>query len=297
MNIRKIFAEKKTTFSFEFFPPKTDEASERLFETIKQLTPLGPSFVSVTYGAGGTTRGRTHDLVVRLHRETDLTIVPHLTCVGSSREEIHEIIGEYKDAGIENIFALRGDPPKGSVDFIQPENGFAYATELVAFIKEHYPSMGIGVAGFPEGHPATPNRLIELDFLKEKIDAGADYICTQMFFDNHEFYDFRERCVLAGITVPIIAGIMPITSKKGMKRMAELSLGTRFPASLLRSIDRIENDEMVANAGVHWASEQVRDLLHNGVKGIHFYTLNNSSSTLQIYKSLGVTHSEQLIAQ
>ncbi len=297
MNIKEIFSQKKTTFSFEFFPPKTDEASEKLFENIKKLTPLKPSFVSVTYGAGGTTRERTHDLVVRLHKDTDLTIIPHLTCVGSSKDDIYEIVKEYAEAGIENIFALRGDPPKGAEDFVQHENGFAYATDLVAFIKKHFPDMGIGVAGFPEGHPATPNRLIELDHLKQKIDAGADYICTQMFFDNHEFYDFRERCRLIGITVPVVAGIMPISSKKGMNRMAELSLGTRFPASLLKSINRTENDEMVANVGIHWASEQVRDLIDNGVSGIHFYTLNNSKATLNIYSSLGVTNSDQLTAK
>jgi methylenetetrahydrofolate reductase (NADPH) len=294
MKITEIFEKSAATFSFEFFPPKTDEASEKLFENIKQLTPLKPSFVSVTYGAGGTTRERTHDLVVRLHKESDFTIVPHLTCVGSSKDEIGEIIQGYVDSGIENIFALRGDPPKGMSDFIQPENGFAYATDLVRFIKSEFPSVGVGVAGFPEGHPSTPNRLIEMDHLKEKIDAGSDYICTQMFFDNHEFYDFQERCKLASINVPIIAGIMPVTSKKGMHRMAELSPGTRFPAPLLKSLSRAENDELLKNAGVHWATEQVRDLVDNSVDGIHFYTLNNSMATLKIYSSLGVSDSTQL---
>lgn len=297
MNIKDIFEKKKKTYSFEFFPPKTEEASERLFETMKKLTPLEPSFVSVTYGAGGTTRERTHELVVRLHKETELTIIPHLTCVGSSRDEIFNIVAEYEEVGIENIFALRGDAPKGVDEFIQADNGFAYASELVEFIKKQFPSMGIGVAGFPEGHPLTPNRLVELDHLKQKVDAGADYVCTQMFFDNHEFYDFKDRCKLAGINIPIIAGIMPITTKKGMVRMAELSLGTRFPASLLKSINRTQNDEMVANVGIHWATEQVRDLIDNEVDGIHFYTLNNSDATLKIYNSLGVSCSNQLSSE
>ena len=152
------------------------------------------------------------------------------------------------------------------------------------------------MAGFPEGHPATPNRLKEMDYLKQKVDAGADYVCTQLFFDNHDFYDFRERCDLAGIRVPIIAGIMPITSKAGMVRMAELALGARFPAALLRAVNRCADDQAVARVGVHWATEQCRDLLDNGVRGIHFYTLNRSDATRQIYENLGVKDSAALRA-
>jgi methylenetetrahydrofolate reductase (NADPH) len=164
----------------------------------------------------------------------------------------------------------------------------------VDFIKRHFPTLGIGVAGYPEGHPQTPNRLKEIEYLKEKVDAGADFICTQLFFDNHLFYDFRERCILAGITVPIIAGIMPITSIKGMIRMAELSGGTNFPARLQKALIRAEDDDHVEKVGIHWATEQVRDLIDNNVRGIHFYTLNKSSATLRIYDSLGVTSSVRL---
>ena len=152
------------------------------------------------------------------------------------------------------------------------------------------------MAGFPEGHPATPNRLKEMDYLKQKVDAGADYVCTQLFFDNHDFYDFRERCDLAGVRVPIIAGIMPITSKAGMVRMAELALGARFPAALLRAVNRCADDEAVARVGVHWATEQCRDLLHHGVRGLHFYTLNRSDATRQVYRNLGVADSVALRA-
>ena len=296
MHISKILERPGPLISYEFFPPKTPEASEILFENIKELMPLGPAYVSVTYGAGGSTRRLTHDLVVKLQKETDLTIVSHLTCVGASRDEIKEILENYDASGIGNIMALRGDPPKGQTDFVQPENGFAYAAELVEFIKKNFPHMGVGVAGFPEGHPSTPNRLLEIDYLKRKVDSGADYICSQMFFDNRDYYDYLERCELAGVKIPIIAGIMPITTLKGMRRMAELALGCRFPGKLLKALSRAENDEQAMSVGVHWATEQVRDLIDNKVDGIHLYTLNKSRPTLKIYEALGVTNSRSFAA-
>jgi methylenetetrahydrofolate reductase (NADPH) len=296
MLVKDILDNTKISMSFEFFPPKAEEDWENLFKTISDLMPLTPPYVSVTYGAGGSTRDRTHDLVVRIQRETDLTVVSHLTCVGSTRAEIRGILEKYDENGIENILALRGDLPKGQTEWNQPANGFTYATELVAFIKKHFPHMGIGVAGFPEGHPETPNRLKEIEYLKAKVDAGADYIVTQLFFNNADFYDFCERCELAGIKVPIIAGIMPITTRHGMVRMAELAAGARLPARLLKAVARAEKDEYVRNVGVHWATEQVRDLIDNDVRGIHFYTLNNSRETLKIYESLGVRDSSRLFS-
>jgi methylenetetrahydrofolate reductase (NADPH) len=295
MHIARVLEEHTPSFSFEFFPPKSEEASASLIETIKDLTPLKPSYVSVTYGAGGSTRQLTHELIVRLRRETPFNIVSHLTCVGSTRDEVKAILAAYEENGIENVLALRGDPPRGQQKFIEAENGFAYARDLVAFIKKHYPSMGIGVAGFPEGHPDMPNRLKEIDNLKAKVDAGADYICTQLFFDNRDFYDFCERCEIAGIRVPIIAGIMPVTSRKGLARMAELALGARFPAKLLRALSRAEDDEYVEKVGIHWATEQIRDLIDNRVRGVHFYTLNKSKATKHIYESLGVRSSDSLM--
>jgi methylenetetrahydrofolate reductase (NADPH) len=301
VHIQDIFLEHRTTFSFEFFPPKTDVASEELFATIASLQELRPSFVSVTYGAGGSTRERTHDLVVRIHRETSLTAVSHLTCVCHTLAELETIVDRYAASGIENILALSGDPPRGVPDYDRSKDAFAYAEGLVRFIRsrERAPDprgFGIGVAGFPEGHPATPNRLKEMEFLKRKVDAGADYICTQLFFDNRDFFDFRERCELAGIGVPIIAGIMPVSSKAGMLRMAELALGARIPAALLRSIGRCSDDAAIAKVGIHWATEQCRALLDNGVRGIHFYTLNRSDATRQIYENLGVKDSVALRA-
>jgi methylenetetrahydrofolate reductase (NADPH) len=295
MHIQDIFQARPTTFSFEFFPPKTDKASDELFATIAQLQTLEPSFVSVTYGAGGSTRERTHDLIVRIQRETKLTAVSHLTCVCHTEEEIANLLDRYAASSIENILALGGDPPRTMANYERSRDAFQYAEQLVRFIRSHRAipgsrGFGIGVAGFPEGHPATPNRLNELDYLKRKVDAGADYICTQLFFSNADFYDFRERCDLAGIRVPIIAGIMPITSKETMARMAELALGARFPARLLRAIGRCDDDSRaVAKVGAHWATEQCRDLLDNQVRGIHFYTLNRSDATRKIYENLGLT--------
>ena len=286
MQVSTLFGRKKPTFSFEFFPPKTPKASEELFNTIRDLIPLSPSYVSITYGAGGSTRDLTHELVLRLRNETRLTVVSHLTCVDADRAEIAEILDRYHRNGIENIMALRGDPPQGQREFHRPEDGFAYAAELVAYIRKEYPHMCIGVAGYPEGHPETPNRLKEMDHLKAKVDAGADYICTQLFFSNRDFFDFRERCILAGINVPVIAGIMPITSLSSMQRMADLAKGARYPARLLKALARAETDADVERVGTHWATEQVLDLLDRGVDGVHFYTLNKSRTTLSIYETL-----------
>ena len=301
MHISEIFADHATTFSFEYFPPKTDEASAELFHTIARMQELKPSFVSVTYGAGGGTRERTHDLVVRIIRETKIPAVSHLTSVCHTREELAHILDRYAENGVGNILALGGDPPKNLANYDRATDGFRYAADLVTFIKSrenkpHPKGFGVGVAGFPEGHPGTPNRILEMDYLKAKVDAGADYICTQLFFENRDFFDFRERCDIAGIKVPIIAGIMPITTRPGMVRMAEMALGARVPAKLLRSVARCQDEQSVAQVGQHWATEQCRDLLDNKVRGIHFYTLNKSDATRRIYSNLGVPDSAALRA-
>jgi methylenetetrahydrofolate reductase (NADPH) len=303
MHIQDIFEKQRTTISFEFFPPKSDDAWENLYGTIAELEQFKPSFVSVTYGAGGSTREMTHDLVVRLKKTTTCDPVPHLTCVCHQADEVQSILDRYADAGISNILALGGDPPRDRADHDRSQDAFRYGADLVAFIKKFNDSgkhpdsrgFGIGVAGFPEGHPATPNRLKEMDHLKAKVDAGADYIVTQLFFSNDDFLDFRDRCALASINVPIIAGIMPITSQKGMARMADLAAGARFPAKLLRAIDRAGDDsEAVERVGIHYASQQCAELLDNGVKGFHFYTLNRSRATREIYASLGLRDTEAL---
>lgn len=301
MHISDIFAQHATTFSFEFFPPKNPEAADALFSAIKELEPIAPQFVSVTYGAGGSTREATNNLVVRLKSETSLDPVPHLTCVCHTEEEIAAILEKYAHAGISNILALGGDIPRDRQSYDRSKDAFRYAADLVRYTKAFNErhggrkgghadkrGFGISVAGFPEGHPATPNRVKEMDYLKAKVDAGADYIVTQLFFDNDLFNDFRDRCEIAGIRVPIIAGIMPVTSVKGMYAMADMALGVRFPAPLLRAINRTGGDpDAVRRVGIHWATEQARDLLDNDVKGIHFYTLNKSTATREVFLNLG----------
>ncbi len=297
MHIRDILSGPHPSLSFEFFPPRSPGAWEELYQTIRELEALRPSFVSVTYGAGGTTREMTHDLVLRIKGTTIIPPVPHLTCVGHSREEVRTILERYAAAGVGNILALRGDPPRDQPDYDWSRGDFRQAADLVSFIREFNESgahpdprgFGIGVAGFPEGHPDMPNRVAELDFLKAKVDEGADYICTQLFFDNHDFLDFRDRCRLAGIEVPILAGLMPVTSLQGMKRMAELAAGARYPARLIRALNRANTDPAaIERVGIHYAAEQCAGLLNEGVDGIHFYTLNKSRATRDIFHSLGL---------
>lgn len=297
MHINDILTGGEPTFSFEFFPPKTPAAWNDLYDVIRDLSAHHPSFVSVTYGAGGSTREMTHDLVVKIKETTDTPPIPHLTCVSHSKEEITSTLNRYASVGIGNILALRGDPPSHLDNYDRSKDAFQHAADLVRHIAEFNQSgvhpdprgFGIGVAAFPEGHPDTPNRLLEMDYLKAKVDAGADYICTQLFFDNHDFLDFRDRCSLAGINIPIIAGIMPVTSAKGIHRMAELAAGAHFPAKLQRALKRAgDNPEAVKRIGIQHAAEQCAGLLDAGVDGIHFYTLNQSRATRQIYASLGL---------
>jgi methylenetetrahydrofolate reductase (NADPH) len=304
MHFQDLFARHPATFSFEFFPPRDEAGSEDLYRSITELVPLRPNFVSVTSGAGGTTSDLTHKLVLRIKDEGKLDPMPHLTSVCHDEDHIRGMLEGYAERGVSNVLALRGDPPRGMDDYDRSKDAFQYAGELVAYIKRFnerglHPDergFGIAVAGFPEGHPGTPNRLLEMDYLKAKVDQGADCIVTQMFFDNRDFYDFRHRCELAGIHVPIIAGLMPIQSAKGMRKMAELAAGARFPASLLRALRRAgDNADAVRRVGVHWATEQARDLLDNEVNGIHFYTLNKSTATREIYANLGVSDSTEMV--
>jgi methylenetetrahydrofolate reductase (NADH) len=295
MHILDIFGRQPSTCSFEFFPPKTEEAANTLYETLRSLERMNPSFVSVTYGAGGSSRQLTHDLVVKIQQTTALTAIPHLTCVGHDAAEIDEILTRYASAGVSNVLALGGDLPRDRPGYNRGRDTFKYAIDLVKFIqnfnaRKTHPDprgFGVGIAAFPEGHPGTPNRLEEMDYLKAKVDAGADYICTQLFFDNRDFYDFCERCELAHIHVPIIAGIMPITSLQSMRRMAQLAAGARFPAALMRELQRHADDAAeVERVGIEWSTEQCRGLLEARVRGIHFYTLNRSKATLGIYDNL-----------
>lgn len=303
MHIQDVFAQHSITFSFEFFPPRSDDGFDQLFTRMSEFEALGPSFVSVTYGAGGSTREQTHRLVTRLKQETALDPMPHLTCVCQTQDEIQNILTRYAEAGCSNIMTLRGDPPQDASAYRHTDDEFQHAIDLVRFIRRFNDSgahpdkrgFGVGVAGFPEGHPATPNTFAHMDHLKAKVDAGADFVTTQMFFDNNVFYDWCDRCRLQGIAVPLIAGVMPITSLAGMRRMADLAAGTNFPAPLQKLIYRCQDDpEALRRVGVHWATEQCRDLIDQGVRGVHFYTLNRSAATAEIYRTLGAKDSAAL---
>ncbi|MBN1646971.1 MAG: methylenetetrahydrofolate reductase [NAD(P)H] [Spirochaetales bacterium] len=288
MKIIEILKKNRVSISFEFFPPKSEKGWDGLFDTISELQNLKPAYVSVTYGAGGSTRENTHKLIKRITDETDLTVVAHLTCIHSRRDEIKRIIASYQEAGIENILALRGDIAANLERVNEDGTDFQFASDLIDFIRKIAPDLCIGAACFPEGHPRTPNRLKEMEYLKEKVDAGVDYLVSQLFFDNRDFLDFCERARLQGINVPIIAGIMPLTSWQGMQRMADLAAGARFPASLLRAVNRGRESGLVTEVGVQWATEQVRNLIDQSVAGIHFYTLNHSQASIRICQSLGL---------
>ncbi len=290
MHVREVLAQSRPSRSIELFPPKTPQGWERLFQRIRQFESLEPDFVSVTYGAGGSTRHQTRELVARITNETTLSPVPHLTCVCQGRQEIDSILTDYAELGITGIMALGGDPPQRGSDDCQTD--FSYASELVericAFNAGPVAGDGfaIGVAGFPEGHPATPNRASEMDFLKQKVDAGADYICTQLFFENRDFLDFRDRCRLVGIEVPIIAGLMPLTSRANFERLPSLALGSRYPATLIREIQACTNDLDLEKCGISWAVRQVQELLREGVDGLHLYSLNQFEPVQQIWQAL-----------
>ena len=303
MHIDDIILRDRTTFSFEFFPPRTEQSLASLRSRMDAFAALKPSFVSVTYGAGGSTRQRTHDLVVELQQDEQIDPIPHLTCIQQSQEEIEAILARYAAAGVSNILALRGDRPLDDDTYDCSQDEYDYARKLVEHVVRFNESgvhadsrgFGIGVAGFPEGHPETPNRLKQLEYLKAKVEAGAHWITTQLFFDNAAFYDWCERCDLAGINIPLIAGIMPITSLSTLNRMAELSGGTNFPAKLQRRIYRHQDDDdAVRQVGIQWATEQCNDLLDQGVAGIHFYTLNQSDATIEIFRSLGADDASAL---
>ncbi len=287
MHVSTILAENRPSLSVEFFPPKGPEAWDDLFTTIADLEPLPIRFVSVTYGAGGSTRAKTHELVTRIRRETRFEPIPHLTCVCHTEKEVEEILTDYAEAGIDNIMALGGDPPRSRPEGC-PESEFAHAIDLVGFIRSYPRDFGIGVAGFPEGHPGTPNRIREMDYLKKKVDAGADYICTQLFFDVGDFVDFVERCQIAGIDVPILAGVMPLPSLRSVERVPELALGSRYPAALQRRLAACGSDAEVAEVGIDWAAGQCERLLAEGAAGIHLYTLNRIDATVDLIRRVGV---------
>ena len=285
MKIRSRLNPSKPCFSFEFFPPKTQEGEKQLWETLEDLRSLEPGFVSVTYGAGGSTRDRTIELVTHIKERTGIEPMAHLTCVGHTKEEIGSVLDRLAAARIENVLALRGDPPKGETNFKTVEGGFSYANELVSYIRERDHGFSIGVAGNPEGHLESTKEA-DLKNLKRKVDEGADFVVTQLFFDNAFYFDFVERARRMGVNAPIVPGIMPITNYEQVNRFVRMC-GATVPMRLQLELEKVKDDpQAVMQLGVAHATLQCSELLSRGVPGIHFYTLNRSPASRMIVSAL-----------
>ena len=282
MRIAERFAEGRPVFSFEFFPPKSEAGFDALFATIRDLKPLEPDFVSVTWGAGGSTRRKTVELVIEIERDVGLAAMAHLSCIGSTPAELAATLDTLAAGGIENVLALGGDRPSG---YAPPPGAFVHASELAAFVRSRW-SFCLGGACYPETHPLAESPEADLRHLARKVDAGVEFLITQLFFDNADFFRFRERAAAAGIRVPIIAGIMPILGAAQIKRFTQMC-GARIPAGLVARIEAAEERaEEVRAIGVEHAARQCEDLLAHGVAGIHFYTLNRSPATRAIFAQL-----------
>jgi len=272
--------------SFELFPPKTAEGETQLFLHLQELVAFQPDFITCTYGAGGSTRSKTLDIISRVHREFNVPVASHLTCVGSTVDDLRAYLREAWERGIENIVALRGDPPKGETTFNAVAGGLRYANELVALIASEFPQFGIAVAGYPEMHQEAPSPEVDLENLKRKVDAGADIVLTQLFYDNDDFFRFRDRCQAAGITVPIVPGILPVTNLAQIKRITSLC-GAKLPGGFLNALERHSDDESGQfEVGVDFATLQVQELINGEVPGVHFYVLNKSQATARVLSAV-----------
>jgi methylenetetrahydrofolate reductase (NADPH) len=284
--IAALFAQPRPLRSLEFFPPKDDEGVANLRATATALKRIAPDFVSVTYGAGGTTRERTAQVSALLKDELGFTVMPHLTCVGHSRAELHAIADRLHAGGFRNIMTLRGDPPKGETTFTPSPDGLRHASDLVALLRARHPDFCLGVAGYPEKHPEASSLDADLAHLKRKVDAGAAFITTQLFFDNAVYFRFVEKCRAAGIIVPIVPGIMPVLSLKQIQRFTALC-GAALPAKLLARLEAAgDQPDIVETLGIDWALAQIRDLLENGAPGYHLYILNRAKSALALAAGL-----------
>ena len=293
MRIGEIYQTIPFGLSIEIFPPKTEKGDESLFNMLEQASVWNPAFISCTYGAGGSTRTRTIDLCDEIQKRFDMTATAHFTCVGSTREELFEWLESAASRGIRNIMALRGDPPQGETEFVQAEGGLQYASELVSLIREKYDDFGIGVAGYPEKHPEAPSLMADITNLKRKIDAGADAVFTQLFYDNQKFLSFRDECEELGVEEPIIPGIMPITEFARIKRITSMC-GTAIPETLASKLEAVQDDkEAQFEVGVEFAIEQCQELIHEGVPGIHFYVLNRMDACDRILEALDIPFADE----
>lgn len=283
--IIELLSNERPLLSVEFFPPKSAESVEPLVKAGKRISSCNPDFVSVTYGAGGSTRDLSATVSRRMKDEVGLQVMPHLTCVGSTKEELGDIVDEFYTEGYRNIMALRGDPPHGQADFQMTSGGFKYASDLVAFIKDRHPDMCLGIAGYPEKHPEAASLNSDLEALKIKTDAGGSFITTQLFFDNAAYFKYVERVREQGITLPIIPGIMPVLALAQIKRITQLCQ-SELPAPLEAKLSQVESDpEAVRAVGVEWAMRQIEELIENGAQGVHIYALNKAKSAIELINS------------
>ncbi len=287
MKLADIYSDGKFGLSFELFPPKTEAGERALYNHVEKLVELGPHFITCTYGAGGSTQTKTLEIIANVKQKFGLPVASHLTCVGATRDELREYLQTAKQQGVDYIVALRGDPPKGETTFKPVENGLSYANELVELIRSDFgDDFGIAVAGYPEKHLEAPDMDVDLENLKRKVDAGADSVVTQLFYRNDDFFRFRDRCVAMGINVPIIPGLMPVTSLSQIKRITSMC-GSDLPQQFVDELGKSDDAEWQTNVGIDFATEQVQDLISNGVAGLHFYVLNKSEATLRVAKRVG----------
>ena len=286
MKISEILRRKRT-ISFEFYPPREEEGIPAVMRSMERLKEFSPDFVSVTYGAGGSTRRFTQDIAVKANEDPDVNVMAHITCAGQSRSQVNDALEDLRDAGIENVIALRGDPPRGETRFQTAPDGFSHATDLMEHIKSNF-SFGIAGACYPEGHVESRDPETDIEHTKRKIDAGADFLISQLFYDNTHFYRFLERVDKAGINVPIIPGVLPFLSTGQIRRFTSLC-GATIPTELDARLERLSDDDDAVRAlGIEHATQQVRDLWDNGVSGVHFYALNRSYSISRILRNLSL---------
>lgn len=284
MKLADAYGPRKFGLSFELFPPKTPAAEAELFANLPELVSFAPSFITCTYGAGGSTRDKTLEITARVHRQFGVTVASHLTCVGATVDELRAYLREAQSLGIENIVALRGDPPRGAPAFVPVAGGLAYANELVALIRAEFPHFGIAVAGYPETHQEAPSPQADLANLKRKVDAGADVVITQLFYHNADYFRFRDDCQRMGITVPIVPGVLPITNFAQVRRITSLC-GARLPPRLVERLEACGEDAAAQfEVGVEYATRQVQELIDAQVPGIHFYVLNRSPATARVLR-------------
>jgi methylenetetrahydrofolate reductase (NADPH) len=288
MRISQAYGPDRFGLSFEFFPPKTDAGCGALYKQVAALMAFRPSYITCTYGAGGTTRDRTLEVVQAFKEQFQVPVASHLTCVGSTVADLRQYLRRARDGQVDNIVALRGDPPRGANEFQPVDGGLRYANQLVSLIRDEFPNFGIAVGGYPETHQEAPNPEVELQNLRRKVDCGAEVVITQLFYDNADFFRFRERCEQAGIQVPIVPGLLPITNLSQVQRITSLC-HARLPSELVQRLSQQAEDEWQFSVGVEFAARQLEQLLEHEIPGVHFYVLNKARATSQILEQAGFT--------